>query len=159
MSWAVRRRVLYILGLCLFFGIVIGLPVAYTLLTVLPTCVDGQQNQGETAPDMGGPCPRVNVYSLSPSSVLWTRAFKIRNGAFSATAYIENPNEGAGIASIPYIFSLYDEQNVLVAERRGTTYIMPGGITPVYEGDIDTGNRIAVHAFFRFITNGQWLHV
>jgi hypothetical protein len=31
MSWAMRRRVLYILGVCLFFAIVIGGPIAYAI--------------------------------------------------------------------------------------------------------------------------------
>lgn len=151
-----RRRVLYIVGLVLFFTVVIGLPVAMSFLSIPPSCVDGEINQGETAPDKGGPCPNVDTNTSAPSSVVWTRAFKVRNGSFSATSYIQNPNDHAAIANISYIFSLYDSQNILIAERRGSTFIMPGGITPVYEPDIDTGNRIAARAFFRFTDTGTW---
>ncbi len=158
MSWAVRRRILYLSGIAIFFTVLIGLPLAYTYLTIPPTCVDNEMNQTETAIDRGGPCPLVDVNRLAPSSVLWTRSFKIRDGSFSATSYIQNPNDNAGIGNISYVFSLYDSQNILVAERRGQTYVMPGGITPVYESDIDTGHRIAVRAFFRFSSRGQWLH-
>jgi len=159
MSWAMRRRVLYAVGVFLFFLIVGGGPVVYHFVSIAPTCTDGQVNQGESAPDMGGPCPLADVNTLAPSSVVWTRSFKIRDGSYSATAYVENPNDEAGIPEIHYTFSLYDSQDVLVAERRGTTYIMPGGITPVYEPDIDTGNRNASHAFFQFTSPAQWLHL
>lgn len=151
-----RRRILYILGLLIFFSIVIGVPVAITLLSVPPSCVDGEMNQGETAPDKGGPCPDVDTNTLAPSSVVWTRSFKVRNGSYSATSYIQNPNDHAGIANVSYVFSLYDSQNILIAERRGNTFVMPGGITPVYEPEIDTGNRIATRAFFRFTYGGVW---
>jgi hypothetical protein len=158
MSWAMRRRILYLLGVTIFFSVLIGVPVAYKLSTVPPTCHDGQQNQGETAPDKGGPCALVDTSMLAPSSVLWTRTFKIRDGSYSATSYIQNPNDHAGVANISYIFRLYDAQNILVAERRGETYIMPGGITPIYQPDIDTGNRSASHAFFEFTSKGTWEH-
>jgi len=49
-------------------------------------------------------------------------------------AYIENPNDGAACASVAYHLGLYDSENVIVAERTGTTFIMPGGITPVFIG-------------------------
>jgi len=151
-----RRRILYATGVFLFFFIVAGAPTAYYYFNIPPTCSDGQMNQGETAPDMGGPCPLADVNLLAPSSVQWTRSFKVRDGSYSATTYIENPNDHAGISEISYIFSLYDAQNILIAERRGTTYVMPGGITPIYEPDIDTGERIAVHAFFQFTSPAVW---
>lgn len=158
MSWAVRRRILYITGIVLFLVIVIGLPLAYKFSTIAPTCSDGEVNQGETAPDRGGPCALVDTNRLAPSSVIWTRAFKVRDGSFSVASYIQNPNDHAGIEKISYIFSLYDAQNILVAERTGETVVMPGGITPVYEPAIDTGHRVAVHAFFEFTSRPEWKH-
>ena len=72
----------------------------------------------------------------------------MRDGSYNAVAYIENPNPKAGVPSANYKFSLYDSQNILIAERTGTTYIMPGGITPVFTAGIDTGNRIVAHTYF-----------
>ena len=120
------------------------------------TCTDGIQNQGETAIDRGGPCPLLDAATLTPTAVLWTRAFHVRDGTYSAVAYIENPNPAAGVASVPYDFKLYDADNILVAERTGTTFIMPGGVTPVFEGGIDTGNRLAARAYFEFTAAPQW---
>ena len=148
MSWAARRKFLYISGIILFFMIVIGLPVAYKLATIPQTCHDGIMNQGETAIDRGGPCLLLDDRYLQPHAVLWARAFQVRDGSYNAVAYIENPNPSAGVASANYKFSLYDSSNVLVAELKGTTYLMPGGVTPVFVSGIDTGNRIVTHTYF-----------
>jgi len=149
MSWASRRRATYLGGVILFFALLVGLPILHYYFSIKPTCFDGIQNQGETAVDEGGPCLKLDPLHLSPSAVLWARSFKVRDGSYTAIAYIENPNPDAGVASAHYRFGLYDSQNVLVAEREDTTFILPGGITPVLETGIDTGNRIAVHTYFQ----------
>ena len=150
MSWAARRRFVYLSGVILFFVIVIGLPIAWKIATIPATCHDGKQNQNETAIDRGGPCLLLDERYLQPHAVLWTRAFLVRDGSYSAVAYVQNPNPQAGVVSAHYKFSLYDSQNILVAERTGTTYIMPGGITPVFTSSIDTGNRIVARTYFAF---------
>lgn len=156
MPWAVRRRILYLLGVFLFLAAVIGGPIAYLILSQPPTCSDGVQNQGETSVDRGGPCALLDATALQPSAVLWARSFKVRDGSYNVAAYIENPNEQAGATTTPYLFELYDANNILIAERAGTTYIMPGRVTPVFEGDIDTGNRIATRALFRLTSSPRW---
>lgn len=159
MSWASQRRFTYLTGIFLFFLIVIGGPIAYKILTIPQTCFDGKQNQGETAIDKGGPCILLDERYLQPQSIMWARSFRVRDGSYNAVAYIRNPNENAGVESVQYRFSLYDAQNILVAERTGTTYIMPGGITPVIETGLPTGNRIAVHTYFEFTAPLAWKHM
>ena len=159
MSWAARRRLIYLSGVILFFAVVVGGPLAYHFLTIPATCHDGIQNQGETSPDHGGPCLYLDASALQPEGILWARTFKVRDGLFDAVAYIDNPNQSAGVINAPYSLSLYDSQNVLVADVSGTTSIMPGGITPVFIGGIDTGFRDAVHAQFAFTGPLTWERV
>jgi hypothetical protein len=159
MSWATRRRFLYITGVVLFFAIVVGGPIAYHFLTIAPTCHDGIQNQGETAVDEGGPCLLLSAAQLQPAGVLWTRALKVRDGLYDGVVYINNPNQGAGVLQAPYEIDIYDDQNILVADQTGTTFIMPGGVTPVFIGGINTGNRDAVHAQFKFTSSLIWERV
>ena len=151
-----RRRVLYLLGVALFFAVTVGGPVAYSILSVPPTCTDGIQNQGEASVDRGGPCPLLDAAWLQPSSVLWTRAFPVRDGTYNAAAYVENPNDGAGVRAVSYLFKLYDTDNILVAERSGSTFIMPGRTTPIFQSAIDTGNRRVARAFFAFTEDPVW---
>lgn len=98
----------------------------------------------------------LDEHALAPASILWSRSFKVRDGSYSAVAYIENSNENAGVRSTRYSFGLYDDQNVLVAERTGTMFIMPGSITPVFEGNIDTGHRAVAHTYFEFSQPLAW---
>jgi hypothetical protein len=156
MSWATRRKLLYITGIIIFFGIVVGGPVAYHFFTIAPTCHDGKQNQGETAVDEGGPCLLLNPAQLQPEGVLWARSFNVRQGLYDAVAYIDNPNQSAGVLQATYELDLYDGQNALVADVSGTTFVMPGGVTPVFIGNINTGNRTAVHTQFQFTSALVW---
>ncbi len=156
MSWATRKRATYGFGVFLFFLITVGGPIAYWFITIPPTCTDGKQNQGESSPDRGGPCLLLDDFALAPAPILWSRSFPVRDGSFNSVAYIQNENVQAGVRSVSYRFALYDTDNVLVAEREGSTFIMPGAITPVFESGIQTGNRIAVRTYFIFTENPVW---
>ncbi|HEY4522050.1 MAG TPA: hypothetical protein VJH91_00200 [Candidatus Paceibacterota bacterium] len=156
MSWASRRRTTYATSVTLFFILIIGGPLAYWYFSIPATCSDGKRNQGETAADKGGPCVLLDARSLSPSAILWARSFRIRDGSYNSVAYIQNPNEQAGVRAVRYRFGLYDGMNVLVAERIGTTYIMPAAVTPVHEGGIETGNRIVSRTYFELLDQPVW---
>ena len=158
MSWASRRRLLIILGFLFLFGAATLIPLALWLHEPA-TCFDGVQNQGETAPDRSGPCALLDERTLVPHAIQWARAFSVRDGTWSAVAYIENPNDGAGVLAASYRFKLYDDKNVLVAEREGSSYIMPGAVTPIYEGGFDTGNRVVARTYFEFSAPLVWERV
>lgn len=155
MSWASRRKTAYLIGVFLFFAVPLG-AVGFLWWYEPATCFDGIQNGGETAVDKGGSCELLDERALIPHAVLWTRPFMVRPGLFNAVAYIENPNQEAGVERVAYRIRLYDANNVLVAERVGETYIIPGAITPVFEGGIDTGFRVATRAFFEFTEPLVW---
>jgi len=156
MSWASRRRTAYLTGVIIFFLVVIGGPVAYHFLSIAPTCTDGKQDGGETDVDRGGPCPLLDPRYVQQTAVLWARSFKVRDGTYTAVASVQNPNQDAGVADVHYAFKLYDAQNILVAERDGDTFIMPGAVTPILESRIDTGNRIVAHTYFEFSEPFTW---
>ena len=105
---------------------------------------------------MGGPCPILDPRYLQPQAILWSRSFHVRDGSYTAVAYIQNPNPDAGVSSAHYQFRLYDSENILVAEREGSSFIMPGSVTPVLESRINTGNRIVAHTYFAFIDSLVW---
>ena len=96
-----------------------------------------------------GPCSELDPRYLQPTAVMWARSFKVREDTYTAVAYISNPNPKAGVERAHYKMGLYDSGNVLIAEREGETFIMPGSITPVIESGIYTGNRMVVHTYFQ----------
>lgn len=163
MSWASRRRFLYIFVFLLIVGSLTLIPLVRYLYEP-GNCSDGKMNNGETAIDKGapdGPCRLLDERTLLPTTIVWSRAMPVRmpgaeQGSFSAVAYVENPNTNAGVMEAPYIFRLYDENNVLVAEVEGVTPIIPGNVTPVFVGGINTGFRKATRAFFEFTAPLVW---
>lgn len=156
MSWASRRKTVYTLTTILFFTLLIGGPLFFWYLRSPETCSDGVQNGNETAIDKGGSCPLLDERLLSPHAILWAREFPVRDGTYNVIGYVENPNDGAGVANVPYRFRLYDARNVLVAEREGSTYLMPGTVTPIFEGAIDTGSRTVSRAYLEFTAPLVW---
>ncbi|PJE74378.1 MAG: hypothetical protein COV01_01385 [Candidatus Taylorbacteria bacterium CG10_big_fil_rev_8_21_14_0_10_41_48] len=155
MSWASSMRAKYIFGIFLFFAIVIGVPTAIWLYEPA-SCFDGKLNQDEFSIDRGGPCRLLDERQLIPHATLWARTFKVEDGKYSGVVYIENPNQNAGALKTPYRFKIYDENNVLVAEKEGYMFIMPGVITPFFIGNIATGERNATRAFFEFAGPIVW---
>lgn len=155
MSWASRRRATYLGSILGALALIIGVPLVMWLYEPA-NCFDGELNQGEVSIDRGGPCKLLDERTLIPHSSLWSRAFSVRSGSYNAVAYIENPNQSAGVVVAPYRFKLYDDESVLVAEREGATFLMPGAITPIFESQIQTGNRIPSRTFFEFAGPLVW---
>lgn len=137
---------MYAGGIVLVLAVLAFIPI-YKFLSRPATCADGVRNQGETKIDKGGPCPILDEDALSPITVLWARAFEVRNGSYSAVAYIENPNPAAGAKRADYHMRLYDSGNILVAERSGSTFIMQGTVTPIFEAGFDTGERDVIRTY------------
>lgn len=155
MQWASKRRTLYLSSIALFLAVIFGVPLLLWLHDPA-TCSDGVQNQGETLPDKGGPCSLLDERSLIPHSVEWARSFSVRDGAYNAVAYIDNPNDDAGVAVANYRFRLYDTENIIISEKEGSTFIMPGEVTPVFAGPFSTGNRVVARTYFEFSAPLVW---
>src|SRR5271163_398052 len=117
MSWAARRQFSYISGIILFFAVIIGVPILYEISKIPSSCqppFTADQGPGSVA---GGPCLILDDSYLEPHAILWARSFHVRDGSYNAVAYIQNPNPNAGVVSAGYQFSLYDSENVLVAQK------------------------------------------
>jgi hypothetical protein len=132
------------------------LPSVFRYLNKPLTCNDGIQNQGETAVDLGGPCHYLNPDDLRPIIEHWARAFKVASGLYSAVAYIENPNPGAGVRRVSYTFKLYDEKGVYITEKSGETFIPPAKVVPIFINELKVGLRKPVHTKFSFDNNMIW---
>ncbi|MBI2618420.1 hypothetical protein HYW58_03140 [Candidatus Kaiserbacteria bacterium] len=157
-SWSTRRRVMYISGILLFLLVVVGVPVFFVWYET-PTCFDGVQNQAELEADRGGPCTLLHTSQVQNIGILWSRSFEVVPGVYNAVAYIDNPNFSAGAVDVPYSFKLFDNANLLVLERRGTTYFSPNSVVPIFEGGIETGERIPTRTFFEFLDRPEWERV
>jgi len=148
-SWANRRKGLIVSALSVIsFLIVVGFGVL--IFYNPPLCSDGKQNGSELGVDCGGECQKLCPFQASDVSVLWARSVEVNPGQWNAVAYINNPNQEAGIRSIDYTFKAFDSNNILIAERKGSTFIASGITNAIVEPSIVTGNRIPARTFFEF---------
>lgn len=156
MSWSTRRKLLYLLVALLILAGSTSYFV-YPVFKETPTCTDSKQNSNESGVDCGGSCTNLCLMEVRPISILWSRAFIVAPGIYDVLGYVQNQNVDAGIPSLLYRFKLYDDQNVLVAERDGKTYLGPNQTSAIFESQIKTGERVPKHVFLEFEEGYQWV--
>ena len=154
--WSTKRKFLYI-------GIVGGLLLVWFVIFVLPdlqnppSCTDGIQNGKEFGVDCGGDCPRFCSAQALDLVNRWSRVFRVVPGRYNIVAMVENQNVDAAISEIDYEFRLYDEDNVFVGRRTGSTYILPNNKTAIFESGVITGDRVPARTDFAFTQTPLWL--
>lgn len=137
-------------------GIVVLAGLYDAFLNRAPNCRDGVQNQDERGIDCGGVCSLVCKEDTRDPVVLWSRSFNTSPGRYTAAAYIQHSNSGAGARKVGYTFQLFDAQNVLVTERQGTIDLPPTRTVPIVETDIQTGSREVARTLFAFNETPVW---
>lgn len=90
-----------------------------------PTCFDGKQNQKETGIDCGGPCKPCIESLVKEINVINAGFIETIPGRADLYAYIENPNQNFGVATLEYTFEVYDFNENIIATKWGKTFILP----------------------------------
>lgn len=158
MDWATRRKLVYGGGLALFILIAVSVPL-YFYLDEPPSCTDNKQNQEEAGVDCGGPCDALCPEQAREPIIHWQRPFKVADGVYDVVAFAENVNAQGGAREVIYQFKLYDEDNILIAEKFGKTYMAPNEELAIFEGGIRTGDRVPERVFFEFAPDIDWERV
>ncbi|MDE2399572.1 MAG: hypothetical protein KGL67_00980 [Patescibacteria group bacterium] len=158
MTWALKRQILYILILVLFFS-GIGFLIIYPQITKAPSCFDGKQNGTETGVDCGGSCVKACLNQVDQLSVIWSRIFRVVPGRYNAVAYVVNHNKNTAIEKINYRFRFADQNNIYIGKRDGSTYVPPTGAFAVFEPAIDLGSSVPVYVTFEFTEVPNWVFV
>lgn len=158
LSWRARRKYMYLSAVAvLCFAALVF--IWSTFFMTQSTCFDNQKNGNEFGVDCGGSCALVCQVTAREPVVLWARAFQNREGSYTAAAYIQNNNRGAGAKEVGYMFRLFDADNSLIVERRGTTTIPPLQTVPIVESNIIVGNRAVVRTQLIFTSVPVWTFV
>ena len=157
MSWAQRRKLTYTVG-ALFVLAILGSIVLFFVFNKAPTCFDGIQNQGEQGIDCGGPCNILCRAEYSNPVIIWGPRWEkvLVSGTYSFLTYVQNPNIGAGAFNVPYMFKVYDKDNILLFQKTGTTYVPPNNNFVVFEDNINLGDKIPARTEFEFTGNPVW---
>ncbi|MEK7121058.1 MAG: hypothetical protein AAB840_03110 [Patescibacteria group bacterium] len=157
-SWSGKRKFFYS---SIFFTLIIAVavPLFYFVFYDRPTCFDGKRNGDEQEVDCGGSCEKICQFQSKNVSILWSRAFEVSLGVYNLATYIENPNLDLKAEDVPYVFRLFDDKNLLVAEKKGRANIPPQSSFVIFEPNITTGNRNVKRVFFDFETDPLWREV
>ncbi|MFA5841356.1 MAG: hypothetical protein WC835_00090 [Candidatus Paceibacterota bacterium] len=157
MDWSTKRKLTY-LSILLLVILVVAAYFLYPLFIENPTCSDGKQNGDEVGVDCGGICNNFCASQVRPLSIIWQRSFEVAPGIYDVLGYVENQNADAGVSSLLYRFKLYDDKNVLIAERDGKTFIGPNQSGAIFSGGINTGERIPKLVYLEF-EDYQWTKI
>ena len=156
--WATRRRTIILLLISAFIALFVVLPY-WLIHREVPSCVDNKQNQGEEGVDCGGPCANLCKGAAKDITVLWTKVFAVRPGAYDIVSYNENPNFDVGAPSIAYTAKLYDASGAVIAEREGTTFAASNERFAIFEGGMLTGNKVPTGGSIEITPGYQWVTV
>jgi len=153
--WATRRRTIILLIILGAIALFIVLPY-WLIHRVPPTCSDGKMNQDERGIDCGGGCAMVCRNDAKELSILWTKVFPVRTGVYDVVAYVENANFNIGAPSVPYVVKLFDGSGALIAEEAGQTYARPEERFVIFQGNVLTGDKIAVSGGIEIPNTFPW---
>ncbi len=156
MSWASQKQFKYILGVTIFFSLII-FALAYPHIFKDPTCSDNKKNGDEQGIDCGGSCMYLCKANLAEPAVVWSRAFPVIGNVYNLVSYVENPNTEAAIENISYIFKVYDNNNTMISSREGVTYIPPNKQFVIFEPRFDSGGRTIKSVSFEFTSSYAWV--
>lgn len=154
--WARQRQIAYA---ALVGGVLLAPVLLYGLhwyFSLPETCSDGKQNQGETGVDCGGPCPLACPFEVAPYSLQWVRVAPVAPGRYHVVAYFENSNRGRFASEIPYVVTLYDEANEILAQANGVFTLLPQPIVAVIHTNLTTGSSVATKATFTYARPTRW---
>ncbi len=150
MSWGTKRRNTVLFTLFLFIGIPI-VAISFWTFYDPPTCFDTKKNGTEEGVDCGGTCQLLCTNQVTEPVVLWERSFRVSDGVYNLLAYVENPNPSAYVRDAHYIFKVYNEDNVLIGEKKGVTTIAPKSVRPIIENNIMTFEQVPTRVTFEFL--------
>lgn len=156
MTWAGKRKL--IINLLIIF--LVFLPLVYLIYSKVkpvPDCFDRRKNGDEVGIDCGGKCQLYCPYQKKDVVVIFARPQRVADGLYNAVALIENKNTDAFAPMVKYRFKLYDEYNIPIATRDGTTYINPNTRQAIFEGGINVGRHEVGRVVVEFTKPITWL--
>ncbi len=148
MDYSLKRQLSF--GIVFIVIIAVIVFFAIRIATPTPTCLDGKQNQQEEKVDCGGPyCQACKVMKLEDINVISYREFPVGKSVYDALAEVRNKNNAHGVRLLEYVFTFYDADKNVIAEKKGSTHLLAGETRFIIENNIPVSTEKSV-AFFNF---------
>lgn len=157
MEKSAKKRAVIILAYLLFFGLVFW--ALYSLFKPKASCTDGIKNQNEQGVDCGGVCPGKCPIDQAKDLVVGGSGTvdSSVSGQYDFYAVVTNPNNAYGAKSFRYHAKFEDASGAIIAERDGTSFILPGEKKYVIENNIPMSESPSRIDFS--ITDPEWIEV
>jgi hypothetical protein len=156
-TWAGRRKLIYgILAVLILIILIAGGYFAF--IYKKPSCFDGIKNGSELDVDCGGACSKLCQSAFLPPKISWGigKYEKISDNLYNLASYIINPNTNGAAIDVPYKFSIFDKQGLLITERTGKMNIPAHRNSLAFETAVDTGGIEPGKVTFEFTSPPQW---
>lgn len=153
MEWSKKRKLSYLAASIGLLTLIVALTL-YFVFSKNPTCFDAVQNGSEVGIDCGGTCALYCASEMKPLRIAWAKPFMFTPGHYDIGAYIENPNQKAGIVSLGYTVRAFSADEQKIAERKGVMGIAPGSSALLFEGNFSS-MALPVRAEVEFDGNYQ----
>ncbi|MFC1645532.1 hypothetical protein ACFL08_05955, partial [Patescibacteria group bacterium] len=136
MNRDIKRVVILIVYLLVLFFFVYGI---WYILKPKPTCFDAIQNQDEVGVDCGGACEACEEEIMAEDiEILSKDAVYGGEGLYDVLIKVSNPNSEFGSSEFGYVIYLKDDQGKVLAEKSGTSYILPRETKYVIETNLES---------------------
>lgn len=149
-----KKRGVIIFIYFLIFGSFFSL--IYYFLQPEPTCSDGIKNQLEEGIDCGNICQVACKKDINAQPIAVDEKYFVygNKNQFDVMAEISNPNDKYGAFKFDYEFKLVDQANSVLAQKKGSNFILPGESKFIIEMNLQSA--INPYTVNFEITNVQW---
>ncbi|MDP3962653.1 MAG: hypothetical protein Q8Q03_02190 [bacterium] len=156
-TWSSRRKLAYG-GSILIVFLAIAVSAVFSFLYKSPTCFDSIKNGNELGVDCGGSCVKLCQSAFLPPVVKWGggKYEKIADGIYNIASYIVNPNTDGAAVNVPYKFTLFDSEGILITERKGFVTLPAHRNALAFESAVDVGRRNLAKVTFEFTSPPEW---
>ncbi|MFA5962228.1 MAG: hypothetical protein WC848_06095 [Parcubacteria group bacterium] len=150
-----QKRLIIGLIYLIFFAAVFWF--LYSIFKPKATCTDGVKNQNEEGIDCGGICPancvknEVKDFIVGETGVVESSIA----GQYDFYGQVINPNNTYGSKSFSYDIRFKDENGLILAERQGESFILPGDKKYIIENNIGSDKHPISIDFS--VTDSQWV--
>lgn len=157
MSWARKQQFKYSMYILGFFFVIILL-FTYPMIFKKATCFDGKQNGQETGIDCGGSCSVICSNEVYTPIVVWSRGFQVTNNIYNLVALVENQNKNAATQEISYEFRAYNQDNIFIGRREGSTFLPANQQFLIFEPKFDGIENEVKSVSFEFKPGNIWIN-
>ena len=151
----IRKRLIIGLIYLIFFLVIFWF--VYSIFRIKPTCVDGIKNQNEVDIDCGGSCPMKCAKNDMQDLVIGETGVVESStvGEYDFYGMARNPNNFFGSKYFEYIIKFKDENGLILMEKKGNNFILPGEQKYIIETNIKLSSFPSNIDFS--IVNSQWV--